>query len=121
MENEYLAVSWLGAVTNAIEKVSTGRAMPLSCLASGRTCNKSEQLQRLVTFLGVYWVVLLVASQSYDVITKKWKKRWAKPLNRDHNGKDLHEKSPDWQFTGTIKLLMGKTNNAQDVCSDLRN
>ena len=47
------------------------------------------------------------------------KKRWAKPLNRDHNGKDLHEKSPGWQFTGTIKLLMGKINNAQDVLCDL--
>ena len=42
MEYEYLAISWLGAVTNAIEKVSTGRAMLLSCLASGRTYNKSE-------------------------------------------------------------------------------
>ena len=41
MEYEYLAISWLGAVTNAIEKVSTGRAMLLSCLASGRTY-KSE-------------------------------------------------------------------------------
>ena len=82
MEYEYLAISWLGAVTNAIEKVSTGRAMPLSCLASGRTCNKSEHLQRLVTFLGVYWVVLLVASQSNDVITRKWKKKVGKTFKQ---------------------------------------
>ena len=34
----YLAVSWLGAVTNAMEKVSAGRAILLSCLARGTTC-----------------------------------------------------------------------------------